>query len=635
MYDYARTIEINSKASDKLADIVVQRFNEAVRWQMSERVGDDNLRGILKNCYDQYSGILSCEDQEVADALGVDPKVNLTAMKGGVVQAFLAESLIQGASLPWTIQPTPIPDLSASGRLAVLDQLKAELYGNQFDGDLSQLIKSLKSTQMRVEFESAQKSASAMEKLITDQCIQGGWDRAMYGFINDFVYYPYAVLQGPVPVRRVALNWTGDSARPKYETVYEFKNVSPWDFWYSPDSPDTQRGTGVFVRQRWTRRDLLNAAKLSSYRYDAIKEVLTEANNQDFPLQWMSENPDQPGRQLALWINCSATIDVLIHYGFFSGRELRGYGVSGVEDLEYYNATVTVIQGRTIQVVVSANPHLNTRPIYTTSFYKTRDRIPNYGIAQRMRDVERCYMSSLRYLMSNAYSASGPITEADYSRLAKFMSDDDVGRVVPNMVYYVDSEMGVGNPAMRFTNIPSNIPAYAQLLQYFMDLCDRVTNIPAALHGTAVGSGVNRTFRGASMLQGNAVKSIQSAVTNIDQFVFAPLGELIYNYNMQYETDPSIKGDCKIIAQGAKGLLQREIDRQNSYELLQIIASAGSQMAQTPKGLKIADYAFNTVLKNMGVPDDLISGGDNQPIMAAPTNPENNGAEVPSTGEQI
>lgn len=608
MYEYAGTIKVPTKSHDPLANITIERFNEAVRWQAQEQIGGSSLRTVLRNCYDQFNGILSCEDAAIAEEIGVNAYVNITAMKSGLVQSYLLETLVQGGSLPWVIHPTPIPDLSAQGKAIALDMVKEQLFSQQFSGDVAALIAQIKTTVMTQEFKHAKDSADNMEKLMTDQCLEGGWNTSMYAFTTDFTVYPYAVLQGPVPVRRPELQWVGDKLRVQYNNHYEFRSISPWDFWYSPDSPDTQRGTGVFIRQRWNRQTLLQAAQMKSYIQENIIKVLEDIEKKDFNFAWMSENPDQNDSNIKTWTHCSSTIDVLIHYGFFSGRELREYGIKDVDDLEFYNATVTIINGRTVQVVMPPNPNLGIRPIHTSSFYKTHDRIPNYSIPQRIRDVERCYHTALRYLMANAANSSGPIVEADYTRLSKYMSDDDIGRLLPNTMYMADSEMVSNNPALRFYSIPSILPAYMQLQNYFMDLVDRISNIPAALHGTAVGSGANRTFRGAAMLQGNAIKAIQAAVANIDQYVFEPTGQLLYNYNMLYEDDEDIKGDSKIIAQGATGLMQREIDRQNSYEILQLTAAAGNQLAQIPNGAQIITWALSNVFSNMGVPKDLIAG---------------------------
>lgn len=611
IYLYGKTLDVPPRSRDPLAHIVTERFNEAIRWQETELVGDKPLRVVLRECYDQFNGTLSPTDREIADEIGVDAYVNLTAMKCGVVQSYLVETLVNGRDLPWKVSPTPVPTLSENGRIEALQSLRNEIYTNGFRGNLEELVRNTKITILRREYEHAKDAAENMQRLMTDQCLEGGWVESMYGFVTDFCVYPFAVLMGPFPVRKPRMVWAGDRLTTKYETFYEFKNISPWDFWYSPDSPDTQRGTGVFVRQRWTRQQLLDAAKMPSYIKKNIIKVLETIEDRDrssFDFHWLSENPDQMDNSLALWADCSATIDVLTHWGYFSGKELRDYGISGVEDNQFYNAMVTIIDEYTIQAVIPPNPNIDLRPVHTASFYKTHDRIPSYSIPQRIRDIERCYLTVLRYMIMNAASVSGPIVEADYSRLSKYMSDDDIAKLIPNTVYLADSALGSNsNPALRFYSVPDVMAGYMQILEYFMDLVDRVTNIPAALHGIAQGTGVNRTFRGAAMLQGNAVKAIQAAVGNIDHFVFGPLGTQLYNYNMLYHDDESVKGDCKVVAQGALGLMQEEIDRQNSYEILQLTASAGQQLAQMPNGMRIMAWALNNVLKNMGVPKELLS----------------------------
>ena len=637
IYDYASEIEVPNDARDKLATVVARRFNDAVRWQSQERVGGVPLRMVLRQCYDQYHGILSPTEQKIIDDIGVDAHVNLSAMKAGVVQSYLAESLIQAGQLPWTIQPTPVPDLSDSGELMVAQSVQQSVEQG-FRGDLRSLVYSLKSEAARKELEHAQDIADNMMKLITDQCAEGGWNRAMFGFINNFCVYPYAVLAGPIPTRRVRMQWSGETLRPKYETFYEFKSISPWDFWWSPDSPDTQRGTGIFIRQRWTRQQLLDAAKMPSYIGENIIEVLDDANRNDFRYHWISNNPEQTDSQVLSWRDNDTTIDILIHWGYFSGRELSKYGVPGLEDNEFYNAMVTMCGRHIIQVLVEKNPTLNKRPVFTASFYTTQDRIPGESIPQRLRDVERCYETCLRYLISNAYYGSAPITEADYARVSKYMSDEDIGRIIPGSMYFSDPELGNATPAFKYYSLPNNMAAFQNALIYFMDLADRVTNIPAALHGTAQGSGANRTFRGAAMLQSNAVKAIQSAVFNIDEFVYKPLGELLYNYNMIYSKDQTVKGDCKIMARGVTALLQKETDRQNSYEILQMVASAGQQLAALPNGAKIVQWALKNVFENMGVPKELLKDegvqGQNQAGQGIPGSiPQEGGQEAGQPGQ--
>jgi hypothetical protein len=634
MFDYGAT-QVTVEAKDKLADLVLKRYREAVMYQSAELVGGDSLKQVLGECYRQANGILDPADRETVSVLGVDAYVNLTAMKGGVAQAFLMESLVSTDGLPWSIRPTPLPDLSDRGRLEALELVKRELFeGGGLEADLLTLMKQVKDQVRLKETKLAEDAALKMEKLMHDQIVEGSWRQAMSGFLYNFVYYPFGVLHGPVPTRRPRLSWTGDRMRVKQEMFYSWEAVSPWDFWYSPDSRSAQDGTAIFLRKRMTRRHLLEMRQMKSYIAGQIDRVIEDADTQDlYNFRWMSDNPDQPDRQLIYWANSTGTIDTLVHYGFVSGRELAEYGIGGLEPYAFYDATVTVIGGYTVQVFVAPDPSVSIRPVFTASFYRTRDRIPNFGIAQRVRDIERAFLTCLRYLIRNMANASEPIVEADLSRLSKHHQDEDLTRFSPGQVFLVSSDPLMSQaPALRFYTVPNAMPQFSQLLDHFMDMADKLTNIPAALHGTAVGSGANRTFRGMANLQSNALMSLQAAVGNIDETVFLPMGELLYGYNMLYEDDESLKGDSKVQAQGVQGLLAREMERNNALELLQLIGSVGAQLGDSVTPL--VDWALQRALIAMRVPPEFANqvkfGGLQPPPEAGGMPPE--AAAMPPEG---
>lgn len=607
--------DIREKSLDPLSDEVMRRFNGAVAWQSTERVNGKPLKDVLLDCWEQQNGLLSCHDQQIAEALGVDAVVNITALKTGIANAYLSDSLTSGTTeLPWTIVPTPRPDLSPVAKDDVLNTVKQQMFnmgGYPEPVMLVEHIRQLKMAARRKEQEIAQKAADEMMLLIEDQCAEGGFSRALVDFLQYFPVYPYAVFAGPYVTRAPRLTWGKNKPRFQTEVFPTFRAISPFDFCYSPDSPDTQRGTCIFTRTLWTRRQLLDAAKMPSYFNKQVMEVLESADiNPDFNLNWLSRSPDDYKRDLSLWSSNVAPIEVLTHYGVMSGRELSKYDVSGLEDTEFYNCEISMAGYRVIQVKVMRDPKMQARPIYTASFYKTGgDRIPGDGIAQRLRDVERAYHSCLMYLMRNAANSSAPLCEADYRRLAKYMSDEDLGTLTPGTMYLSDSDAtNASQPALRFFNIPSNLSGYAQLMEMFMQLADRVTNIPASLHGEAVGSGALRTFRGMAALQGNATKALHAAVNNISTSVFGPMGELLYNLNMIYADDASVKGDSQIVTKGAEGLLAKENDRQNALETIQLVAQAGAQIAGAG-GLNITpvlSWALQKLFQAQGIPDDIL-----------------------------
>lgn len=604
--------DVPEKAESKLAASTMQRFNAAVSWQSSEHVNGKPLRTVLQECWDQVNGLPSCDEIERAESLGVNVHINLTALKADIANSFLNDALTSSGNtdLPWIIQPTPRPDISLPAKekilIAVREGLTAGFYQDQPQLMLES-IRQMKILAQEQEQEEAQKAADAMMLLLADQCIEGGFFRALTDFLSAFVIYPYAVFAGPFVTRAPRVSWGRNKPRMATEVFPTFRAISPFDFVYSPDSPDTQRGTCIFTRTLWTRRELLNAMSLPGYIQDNVLKVLEQADtNTNFPLQWLSHSPDAAGRTLAMWASNSKPVEVLTQYGLYSGRELEEYHFTGLDATEYYNAQIAMINGTVIQVKVFSDPSMQVRPVYTASFYRTGgDRIAGDGIAQRLRDVERAYIVCLQYLMRNTAFASAPICEADYARMRENLGEAELGQVVPGAMYLVESALGNREPALRFTSIPANTQPFMQLMEYFMQLADKVTNIPAAMHGEAVGSGAMRTFRGMSLLQGNATKALHAATDNIADGVFKPLGTLLYNVNMLYSPDPDVKGDSQIVTKGAEGLLQKEMEKQSAMEILQVLGTAASGLGQMVNLGPALQWSLQKLLSAMGVPNSV------------------------------
>jgi hypothetical protein len=72
------------------------------------------------------------------------------------------------------------------------------------------------------------------------------------------------------------------------------------------------------------------------------------------------------------------------------------------------------------------------------------------------------------------------------------------------------------------------------------------------------------------MLMDAANKGLKGVVSNIDTHIFTPLLTKLYNHNMLYATDPTIKGDAQVMAQGAVSLMRLESLQLRRNEFLQV-----------------------------------------------------------------
>jgi hypothetical protein len=64
---------------------------------------------------------------------------------------------------------------------------------------------------------------------------------------------------------------------------------------------------------------------------------------------------------------------------------------------------------------------------------------------------------------------------------------------------------------------------------------------------------------------------LKSVIKNIDDFLTKPLIRSIYDWNMTWNDDESIKSDMRIIARGSTALIQKEVQSQRLLQFLSLI----------------------------------------------------------------
>ena len=106
-------------------------------------------------------------------------------------------------------------------------------------------------------------------------------------------------------------------------------------------------------------------------------------------------------------------------------------------------------------------------------------------------------------------------------------------------------------------------------------------------------SGVGRTASGISMLMSAANGSIRTVVKNVDDYLIRPLGKSFFAFNMQFDFDPSIRGDLEVNASGTESLMANEVRSQRLMQFLQV--------AQNPVLAPFAkmDYIIREIAKSM------------------------------------
>jgi hypothetical protein len=137
-----------------------------------------------------------------------------------------------------------------------------------------------------------------------------------------------------------------------------------------------------------------------------------------------------------------------------------------------------------------------------------------------------------------------------------------------------DSQYGTtSSKPIEFFQPQSNVNDLLTVIEKFYQFADDFSLVPRYMAGSDKVGGAGRTASGLSMLMDAANKGLKGVVSNVDTDVITPMLTRLYNYNMLYDDDPTIKGDAQVVARGAVSLMRIESMQLRRNEFLQVTAN--------------------------------------------------------------
>jgi hypothetical protein len=173
-------------------------------------------------------------------------------------------------------------------------------------------------------------------------------------------------------------------------------------------------------------------------------------------------------------------------------------------------------------------------------------------------------------------------------------------------------QSGQTGQALHGLRFPNTAPENMQIFDKFRQLADESTGIPSYSHGTTGVMSTTRTASGMSMLMGAAALNIKTVVKNVDDYLLRPLGETLFQWNMQFNKDvPDIQGDLDVKAQGTSSLMQKEVRSQRLMTFMQV--ASNQFLAPFVKWHSI----IREIAKSMDIdPDQLVNDPEKAAIFA-------------------
>lgn len=534
---------------DALTRFGTRMFNKFTQYKKDRKPLEEQWMKNLR----QFRGIY---DPEIESVLAKDrsrayPKITRQKVVNMITR--LMEMLFPQSEKNYGISPTPLPDLAVADLQKILDTIPPNQDGSPLD---------ITQVQAKV-MELAKVRCDAMSVTIDDQLSELDYIALARKVIGSGVLYGAGIAKGPLVKTKKQNQITFDQTQKKYIATeverlfpyYDFMLV--WSYYPDLSAKTRVQQDDFFERHVMSREQVRNLADRSDFMGDRVKEWLVNNPAGNFKEEWWetllrthgdkSNQSDITGRKY----------EGAEFWGFVSGHELRAAGIT-IEEAqlaEQFEASVFMLGNVIVKCVV--NPYKKKRrPDHVFVFEDDDISLMGSGLPPVVRDSQMAICEAARMALDNASVVCGPILEGNVSLL---VPGQDLS-LHSYKIFWREDEDRAGTPAIREVKIESHITELTALIELFNGFADTETGQMPISQGDVSGGGSEalRNNGNASMLMGAASLPIRDTVRNYDLFTESFISSLV-DWNMQFNPDPSIKGDFVTLARGSTSLIAKEV----------------------------------------------------------------------------
>lgn len=483
-----------------------------------------------------------------------------------------------------------------------LDKLEEMLGSMQEDlKDLPNLQEGEGATPSSVTFYPAMVAAKKMEKKIHDQLEETGATKHLRSTAFEMALFGTGVMKGPFATNKEYPNWKDDGAYdPLIKTVPDASSVSLWNFYWDPDANNTEECQYVIERHKLNRTQMRALKKRPFFRGNVIDQAIDEGEGY-VKKYWEDDLKDytpnfgvERFEVLEYWGNVDVELlkdnDILIPKEFEDAGELQ--------------ANIWFCNGKILRLVL--NPFKPSKiPYYAVPYELNPYSLAGVGVAENMDDTQTLMNGFMRMAVDNAVLSGNLVFEVDETNLTP---GQDMS-VYPGKVFR--RQGGAPGQALFGTQFPNVAQQNLQLFDKARQLADESTGLASFAHGQTGVSGVGRTASGISMLMNAASGSAKTVIKNVDDYLLGPLGKAFFNFNMQFDFDPEIRGDLEVNARGTESLMANEVRSQRLMQFLQIVSNpALMPFAKMP-------YIVREIAKSMDLDPDKVTNNMDEAMRQA------------------
>ena len=542
-----------------------------------------NFRGI----YDSTTQYTTTEKSKVFIKI---TKTKVLAAYGQIVDILFANK-----KFPITVEPTPVPEgIAEFAHLKTPADELVSPYG--YEGDGRQLLPGAMEATGGLDFlgslanrygpeaplaegpskvgepqiSPAKQAALRMEKVMHDQLTDTNAVNVLRHAIFESALLGTGIIKGPFNFGKIVHKWEKDEAGGRVYTPYprlvpRLEAVSCWNIYADPSATSTDDCEYIIQRHKMNRSQLRDLMNMPMFDPEAIRNVIAGGGNyqEKYFEDTIRDDEAQPYMD-------SERYEVLEYWGTLDATFAKEIGLEGAEDiddLDEMQVNVWISGGQVLRACV--NPFTPARLPYSIFPYEINPyQIWGVGIPENMEDAQLLMNGHVRMAIDNLALAGNLVFDVDETSLVPGQNYD----IFPGKVFRRQS--GVTGTAVNGIKFPSTAGENIQMYDKARQLADEETGIPSIMHGQTGVTGTGRTAAGLSMLLGSSGLSIKTVIKNLDDYLLKPIGEALFQWNMQFnEENPDIEGDLEIKPKGAASVMQKEVRSQRLTALLQTVGN--------------------------------------------------------------
>lgn len=615
-----------------MAATVIERYRRAKNYRQNYPLHQGHsVQYLMERARAQYDREYTTEDaNRMYHAFGFTPEryYGVVQQKTNATINWKMDLVVTNLDAMFTIQPTPDPDIDDASRKRIREAVRHQLLmrmaeigladaellldargrvNPHIEGFLLEQARALKVVEQASIVSTATQAAQRARVRLRDRIVEGGFRQAYSDYSFDQILFGRGVMRIPHwQTRAVRYHTRAGGIRRRWAQVPMFSHVDVFEFFPIDDGPDLMTNTGNTQRTTITKAELINMARLKSSGYygDVIEDIL-----EDFAYQnrnWLEPDDSASRAQEAPWWGLDQTIPMLIHEGYFSGEEMADMGVTGIDLLDYVNARVEVVGGRTIRCELIQSDGNPGRTFHQAPFVKTGKGLYDaLGMGAMLWDTEQRINTLLHTFEHNIdWSARPPIMRNP----SAFNNPADASAISPGQQYDVEEMFGVSGSMPDSLRTMNTVSAQYHLIMTqisaILRMADEDCGIPAFAYSS---QDFGRSSLGEyTQRMSNALRTIKGLALQEDFHLIEPAFTALFDH--ETENDPDLRDgqDINVVIRGMTGLLKEDMQMKRQQEILPFVLQAPPHLMPQ----QAQEYAVRQLLDSAGFPIDALGMRD-------------------------